>query len=248
MRNKNLKNIIVSPPFGRYLKFKSTSNVYGSFTISQRKGLIKQAIKTIRKIDKNAWRNKIGLRNPGLANINPPRRAQDIISLAALEMGDWQKFADILNSERFNNNKNIEINIGCPNAQICDFPSENAKLFKKDKNLIVKFPPTIDANEKIKEYLAVGIKTFHLCNTIPTDKGGISGYPLQEYSLKAVREARKEFGNSVTIIGGGGIYTLEDAQKYIEAGADHLSMSSIFFNPFKGMKLVKSISKNIFSK
>ena len=54
MQNPHLKNIIIAPPFGRYLKFKETSNVYGSFTLERRKGLIKQCIKTIRKIDKNA--------------------------------------------------------------------------------------------------------------------------------------------------------------------------------------------------
>lgn len=52
MQNQDLKRIIISPPFGKYLKFKETSNVYGSFTVNRRWGLIKQAIKTIRKIDK----------------------------------------------------------------------------------------------------------------------------------------------------------------------------------------------------
>ena len=240
MKNNNLKNIIISPPFGKYIKCKQTSNVYGSFTVNQRKGLIKQAIKTIRKIEKNAWRNKIGLRNPGLANANAPKRNQDIISLAALEISDWNSFAKTLKSSKFENNKNIEINIGCPNASIVDFPVELASLFE-GKNIIVKVPPTIDINSKIKEFLSVDINTFHLCNTIPTPKGGVSGYPLQEYTLPAIKKAREEFGHKITIIGGGGIYTLKDAKKYIEAGADHLSLSSVMFNPIKGSKLVKEI-------
>ncbi|MDE5000904.1 diguanylate cyclase, partial [Francisella tularensis subsp. holarctica] len=34
-----------------------------------------------------------------------------------------------------------------------------------------------------------------------------------------------------------------DAKKYIEAGADHLSLSSIMFNPIRCKKLVKEIVK-----
>jgi dihydroorotate dehydrogenase len=245
MQNQNLKNIIIAPPFGRYLKFKETSNVYGSFTLKRRKGLIKQCIKTIRKVGKNAWRNKIGLRNPGLANINPLKRSQDIISLAALDMNDWQKFADILNDKKFANCKNIEINIGCPNAMICDFPKELASIFK-DKNLIIKFPPNIDINAKISEYLSVGITTFHLCNTLPSDNGGISGYPLKALSLPAVKAAKDKFGDAITLIGGGGVYTLKDAKEYLDAGADHLSLSSIMFNPLRGRKLVKDLDFKLF--
>ncbi len=242
MKNPDLKNIIISPPFGTYSSFKEASCVKGSFTVERRKGLIKQCIKTIRKIDKNAWRNKIGLRNPGLANAKAPKRTQDIISLAAMEVSDWQKFADTLKMPKFADCNNIEINIGCPNASIADFPIELAHLFT-DKNVSIKMPPTVDHCARIREYVAVGYTTFHLCNTLPTDKGGVSGYPLQEYSLKAIRAAKAEFGDSISIIGGGGVYTLEDARKYLEAGADHLSMSSIMFNPFKGCKLVKEISK-----
>ncbi|QLE79032.1 diguanylate cyclase [Francisella sp. Scap27] len=240
MKNQNLKNVIISPPFGKYIKFKESSNVYGSFTVNRRWGLIKQAIKTIRKVEKNAWRNKIGLRNPGLANINPPKRAQDIISLAALEVADWHSFAETLKSPKFSTHKNIEINIGCPNAAIVDFPIELAPLFA-DKNIIVKVPPTIDINAKIREFIKVGITSFHLCNTIPTPKGGVSGYPLHQYTFPAIKKAREEFGDSITIVGGGGIYTLEDAKKYLEIGADHLALSSIMFNPIKGRRLAKQI-------
>ena len=241
MQNPNLKNIIIAPPFGKYLKFKETSNVYGSFTLERRKGLIKQCIKTIRKIDKNTWRNKIGLRNPGLPNIKPLKRSQDIISLAALDINDWHKFADILNSKEFADCKNIEINIGCPNAMICDFPKELASLYQ-GKNLIVKLPPKgVDVNAKIAEYLEVGITTFHMFNTLPTDKGGLSGYPVKELSIPAIKSAKDMFGDKITLIGGGGVYTVEDAKEYLEAGADHLSLSSVMFNPFRGSKLVKDI-------
>ncbi len=242
MKNTNLKTIIISPPFGKYIKPKQASSVYGSFTVERRTGLVMQIAKTLRKIDKNAWINKIGLRNPGLANINPPQRSQDIISLAALEMKDWNSFSETLKLDKFKNNNNIEINIGCPNASIVDFPTDLIHLFD-GKNISVKMPPTVDINSKIAEFIAVGVTTFHLCNTIPSPKGGISGYPLQELSLSAVRSAKQQFGDDITIIGGGGIYTIDDAKKYIEAGADHLSLSTVLFNPVKARKLIKDIEE-----
>ena len=119
MKNPNLKTIIISPPFGKYLKFKEASSVYGSFTVERRTGLVLQILKTLRKIDKNTWRNKIGLRNPGLVNIKAPKRSQDIISLAALEMSDWHRFSETLKLDKFSKNNNLEINIGCPNAYNC---------------------------------------------------------------------------------------------------------------------------------
>ncbi|MDE5016765.1 diguanylate cyclase, partial [Francisella tularensis subsp. holarctica] len=59
------------------------------------------------------------------------------------------------------------------------------------------------------------------------------------YSLQAIKKSILEFCDSITIIGGGCIYTLDDAKKYIEAGADHLSLSSIMFNALRGNMLVK---------
>ncbi|MDE4947045.1 diguanylate cyclase, partial [Francisella tularensis subsp. holarctica] len=44
MQNQDLKRIIISPPLGKYLKYKETTNDYGSFTVNRRWGLIKQAI------------------------------------------------------------------------------------------------------------------------------------------------------------------------------------------------------------
>ncbi|MDE4992511.1 diguanylate cyclase, partial [Francisella tularensis subsp. holarctica] len=81
-------------------------------------------------------------------------------------MSDWLCFAETLNLTKFAKHINIEINIGCPNASIVDFPAELAHLFE-DRNISIKMPPTVDHNATIREYLAVGITTFHLCNTIP---------------------------------------------------------------------------------
>ena len=59
----------ISAPFGNYLKFKNATSVAGTFTVLPRKGRLKQIIKTLRYVKTDAgwsWRNKLGLRNPGL--------------------------------------------------------------------------------------------------------------------------------------------------------------------------------------
>ncbi|MDE4957666.1 diguanylate cyclase, partial [Francisella tularensis subsp. holarctica] len=76
---------------------------------------------------------------------------------------------ETLKLPKFSQHRNIEINIGCPNASIVYFPAELAPLFE-DRNISIIMPPTVDHNAKIREYLGVGITTFHLCNTIPTAK------------------------------------------------------------------------------
>lgn len=80
-----------------------------------------------------------------------------------------------------------------------------------------------------------GIRYFHLCNTLPTPKGGMSGKVLKPYSLQAIEEFRK--WKDVKLIGGGGITSLKDVEDYIQAGADHVSVASMLFNPLNWLKL-----------
>ena len=59
--------IFISPPFGNYLRISNTIPIRGSFTVEPRPGLIMQILKTLRySVEKQAWINKIGLRNKGL--------------------------------------------------------------------------------------------------------------------------------------------------------------------------------------
>ena len=57
--------IFIAAPFGNYLRRKDTVSVTGTFTVAPRPGRLKAIIKTLR-YTKQGWRNKLGLRNPGL--------------------------------------------------------------------------------------------------------------------------------------------------------------------------------------
>jgi dihydroorotate dehydrogenase len=44
-----------------------------------------------------------------------------------------------------------------------------------------------------------------------------------------IREAYPD----VVLIGGGGVRSIEDAKQYLNAGADHISVSTLCFNPVR---------------
>ena len=82
-------------------------------------------------------------------------------------------------------------------------------------------------------------KHIHASNTLPTDKGGLSGKILQPYTLK-ITEYIKDKYPEVEVIAGGGITTPEDAKTYYNAGADHISLGSVCFTPWKIKKILET--------
>jgi dihydroorotate dehydrogenase len=58
--------------------------------------------------------------------------------------------------------------------------------------------------------------------------GGLSGQPLAERSLDVLRLLRKRVGDDLTLIGVGGITTVDDARDRIDAGADLLQGYTAF--------------------
>jgi dihydroorotate dehydrogenase len=95
-----------------------------------------------------------------------------------------------------------------------------------------KLPP-IKTAEYVHACYAEGVPNFHLCNTIPTARGGVSGAALKPLSLAAVEEARAAYGQTIRIIGGGGVTSVQDAQDYLDAGADDVAVGSVLFNPLR---------------
>ena len=52
------------------------------------------------------------------------------------------------------------------------------------------------------------------------------------YTMKIIDYIKNKHPH-VKIIAGGGVFTKRDADAYIEAGADHISLGSISFTPWK---------------
>ena len=103
--------------------------------------------------------------------------------------------------------------------------------------LLVKIAPDL-ADEDVLEVadlaLAVGLDGIIATNTTisrdglrshPHDiaeigVGGLSGAPLRERALEVMRLLRERVGRKLTLIGVGGIATLDDARARLDAGAD----------------------------
>ncbi|MGI0075774.1 MAG: hypothetical protein ACREAU_00010 [Nitrosopumilaceae archaeon] len=238
MKHPLLKDIIISPPFGKWLNFSWATSVGGSYTILHRPGIIKQAIKTIRKT-KLGWVNRTELRNPGLLS-HPAKLDRDkIISFVALRPEDWDIFLYSIPSYHM-----VEINLGCPNSEnALIVPSTFEDFVNKYKLVTVKLPGVLSqALEYFEIAYSGGARIFHICNTIPVKQGGLSGQRVKELSLRIISIIRSEGYNSVTIIAGGGIYTPIDVIDYKNAGADHFSLSTIWFTPWRVSAVVKEIN------
>lgn len=74
-------------------------------------------------------------------------------------------------------------------------------------------------------------------------QGGLSGKPLADRSTDLIRYIRQKAGDSLPIIGVGGIFTASDAAQKIEAGANLVQVYTGFI--YEGPAVVKRISKAI---
>lgn len=240
-----MTQLFVSPPFGNYIHLPYTNCIKGSFTLEPRHGLISQIIKTLHySFSYKGWVNKIGLRNPGIDYALNKYRSQlrssnFILSIAILKEEEIQKLL-----QKIPEDANLEINISCPNAEK-NMIDNGVNQFINDKRkwCILKVSPTIH-HVKLDSYYKLGFRQFHMSNTIPTPKGGLSGESLIPYNKINIQYMKERYPD-VVIIGGGGITDYKDIALYKQFGADHVSMSSNWFNPYKALKLYIEFIKHI---
>lgn len=219
----------ISAPFGNYVKRSDAVSVTGTWTLESRPGRLKQIIRTLRYTSRG-WRNKLGLRNPGLAVGLKNTKPNECLSIAAINPTDWLRMY-----EKISRNKNIELNISCPNLDSHQDTTqwEGFELFSQQQSTwcIVKIPPTA-TKDLVDKLVDKGYNQIHASNTLATDKGGLSGQVLVPYTLELV-EYIKRVHPHVQVIAGGGVYAKPDAQRYINAGADHISLGTVCFTPWK---------------
>ena len=242
--NPLIHRTVISPPFGTYISLPQATSVKGTFTAHKRKGKWLQIIKTLRKVP-GGWRNQIGLRNAGVrccyyTNVDP------IYSFAAIDsIEEWDKIID----SNMPFHMKAEINVSCPNAKHALPTKHNLYRFVINcRTAIVKLPPNVDNILNIVDTaIEAGIDTFHCCNTLPSPQGGISGQQLKPYSLKIIELIKNRYPTA-SIIGGGGIYSVQDVKDYANAGAEHFSLATVWFTPWKVKQIydyIKSIEYGI---
>lgn len=229
----------ISPPFGNYISLSNCLSIKGSYTLEPRDGLIIQILKTLRyDFKKEAWINKIGLRNPGIDyGIKNYNSKNDVLSVAVLNPEDIEKLV-----KKIPSNANLEINISCPNAEKQMINKNIDKFLCDDRKwCILKLSPLV-TKDQIDSYYNQGFRQFHCSNTIPVENGGQSGKEIIKYNEKTIPYIKQNYKDTI-VIGGGGIQDLETIEKYRDLGADHFSISTILFNPFKSLLFFWNLQK-----
>jgi len=235
--------IFISAPFGNYINSERTISVHGTFTRNPRGNRLWSVLKSLRYDRRlGGWVNKLGLPNPGLHQglCNVDNKPSDVLSISEIKRGDFQKMNNIIPL-----NQSLEINFSCPNLGK-KLPLDGAGIFTKVKSrewCIAKLSPLTDGDELEFVIEHLGFKQIHLSNTLPlpNGRGGLSGATLKPYTLELIDLVREQWGNRVEIIAGGGVSDFGGVMDYLKAGANHVSLGSVCFNPFKLRKLLRSL-------
>ena len=237
----NTPNYFISAPFGNYIKPDGCISVTGTWTLKPRGNRLWAVVKTLRyNKEVGGWTNKLGLPNPGIHVGLRKTSLSEVLSIAETNKGDFQKLNDLIP-----NDQSVELNLSCPNVEK-KLTWENAKtlLHANRKWCIAKLSPLTTPEELQFLIEDLGFTQFHFSNTLPFgDAGGISGPVLRAYTIELIELCRKEWGEDITIIAGGGVRDLGAVMEYLGAGANHISLGSVCFNPFVFRKLLRSIRK-----
>ena len=243
-----MTKFFISAPFGNWIKPQGCIPVTGTWTFDPRGNRFWAVAKTLRyNKEAGGWTNKLGLPNPGIKVGLQKTSVNEVLSIAETERGDFWKLSRIIPE-----NQNIELNLSCPNLEK-KLTWEHASVFTKGaaaKKLnkrewcIAKLSP-LTTPEELKFIIEeLGFTQLHFSNVLPFgDAGGISGPVLREFTVELIEMCRKEWGEDITIVAGGGVRDLGAVTEYLSAGADHISIGSACFNPFVFRKLLKSIKK-----
>ena len=113
---------------------------------------------------------------------------------------------------------------------------------RRIKRLICKVSPLITETE-IDYLLNLGFTQIHASNTIPVEKGGLSGKSIIPHTLRILSYI-KEYHPSTIFIAGGGITTTKDVIMYKDAGADYISIGTVCFNIFNLARLLRYENNN----
>jgi dihydroorotate dehydrogenase len=231
--------IFVAAPFGNYIKPKGCIPVTGTFTLEPQGNKVWSAIKSLRYSTKHkGWTNNMGLPNPGVKVGLHKHIRGEVLSIAEIERNDFKKLYNVVPS-----GMSVELNLSCPNVR--NLPWDSTEIFARTKEkrewCICKVSPTVTPEDLEFLITKLGFTQIHASNTLPIQGcGGLSGQTLIPYTLDIIQLIKEEWPE-VTIIAGGGVDNFGAVYEYLNRGADHVSLGSVCFNPFKLRKILKKI-------
>ena len=231
--------IFVSAPFGNWIKPVGCVPVTGTFTLHPQGNKVWSVIKSLRyNTTHKGWTNNMGLPNPGVKVGLHKHIRGEVLSIAEIERNDFKKLY-----REIPEGINVELNLSCPNIR--NLPWDSTEIFarnsEKRKWCICKVSPTVTPEDLEFLITKLGFTQIHASNTLAIQgSGGLSGQTLIPYTLDIIRLIREEWPE-VTIIAGGGVADFSGVYEYLKEGADHVSLGSVCFNPFKLRKILKKI-------
>lgn len=231
---KGVRRLIIGAPFGNYFHFPNATSTLGTYTLKRRAGPLGRVWRVLKTVRYHAgvrsWTNRLGLPSPGIRTLTDA--TDRILSIHGFNKAEWN--ALYVEAELYHPLA-VELNLSCPNVGSVPFSDVEyacERLLQLGVTVIAKLPP-VRWMEWGSLLYVVGVRCFHLCNTMPSPAGGVSGKLLMPYSLWAVRDFRQTYGTAVTLIGGGGVTSADDVRAYRKAGADHVAVASMLLNPFR---------------
>jgi len=236
--------VFLAAPFGNYLSFPNAISVTGTWTLQHRAGTLKRlwrVASTLRYDFKlQGWVNNLGLPNEGIhVGLKKTSSSNQVLSIAGIERNDWIELESLIPEEQ-----SIELNLSCPNVSERTVWNDLPVFFLGNQRewCIAKVSPLITPEQLGFLIEEVGFTQLHLCNSLPVLRGGLSGEVLRSYVLNHLKFIRSEWGDGLELIAGGGVNGIGAASDYLAAGANHLSLGSVCFNPWKARTLVKKLT------
>ncbi|MBK8979041.1 MAG: hypothetical protein IPM29_24355 [Planctomycetes bacterium] len=230
--------LIVSAPFGNYVKPAGAVATLGTFTAERRPGRAWRILKTVRYYPRiGAWVNKIGLRNPGIEHLAERARGgrldvrDKLVSVHGFTADDWYLLLERLAELR---PLGVELNMSCPNIGHIAWPLD---LFERavatGLPVVAKLPP-VRFETMFEQALAAGVRGFHACNTLPVPAGGLSGQPLKPVAMACIQRLFELAGarrDELRIVAGGGIRAVADVDDYAALGVHGVAVGTKVMNP-----------------
>jgi dihydroorotate dehydrogenase len=226
--------------------------------------------RVIRKKNQNALINALGFPGHGLKEakkslskgIKSSNPTKVIVSVSGVEIEEILE----CHAELEPLASAIEINISSPNtAGLRAFQNESTLsdlLYEinsqKTKPLLIKMPPFINQNlEDKQKVLGLAqvcvendVEALTVSNTLPVEadnlaigRGGLSGSPLFDNTLKMVSSYKEMFGNNIGINACGGISDGKQAFRLLNEGACTLQLLTALV--YEGPSIVTKLKKEL---
>ncbi|MFP6594303.1 MAG: dihydroorotate dehydrogenase (quinone) [Dehalococcoidia bacterium] len=237
----------------------------GTITRDARPG--NAAPRVIRETRQHALLNALGFPGEGLdaaesrlLKLSEARRARILVSISGNQVEDIAECHRRLQPLV----AGVEVNVSSPNtAGLRTFhePNKLERLVselvdQRDRPLFVKLPPWRSDEERdemmpmARTSIESGADGLVIANTHPIEddrlavgRGGFSGAPLFDDTLRMVSEAREEFGGEFALIACGGVSTADQVWQLLEAGATAIQLYTSFM--YEGPGLPGRINRDL---